>query len=231
MELLKGRLTRNGFKPILAHTDPAQPAGLSGSDFFDVEGSLTGEDLLGLVDATGVGILDVASGEAAAFAEFYERHDIGDLLAEAEATATLVIPVTMSSQSEKCLVRLAEALRADVDYVVVRAEGLGAAATGWAVPNAGRAMHHLDGLEVVLPPLPEALKNEEASGNGRLPQWLSGKAGLPRYLKSALHEWELNCDAAMDRAADFLQPPASMKAHSPSQMPVSSYRVPAEALV
>jgi hypothetical protein len=199
-EALHGLLKQKRVPHLLAHTDPDRQPGLSPSSYLDPAGGLAVEDFIALLDEAPVVVLDLTTGETEEFLSLYERSELADVLGEMDGALTLVLPATANTRSETTLLDVAEVFRDDADYIVLRGPDF----RNWALANAGRAMHHLGAVEIIVPPLPATVARFVAGGEALLPRLVSGRVSLPRADQGALHGWEIQYYTALEDASELL---------------------------
>ncbi len=211
LEVLQGVLRERSVPNLRLHTDASQPVGPGRSRFLDLSGGWLADDFIGWLDVSALVLLDVATGEGQEFLDFYAESELPEMLAEIDATVTLVTSVTDDVDSEHFLRAAAETLRDDAEYVVVR----GAAHVGWQSSACERAMHHLGAVEIGAPALPAWIA-EDLDGEGRhVFDLLSRRATLNRSVDAALRTWEADFAAELGAAAELLWPEGLDRSHSP----------------
>jgi hypothetical protein len=67
-------------------------------------------------------LLEIATGSADAFLEFYQRRELSDFLSELGVETTVVIPLNRDEESHEAVILVAEALAENVGYVLFHAQ-------------------------------------------------------------------------------------------------------------
>ena len=92
-------------------------------EFWDLEDQFDLSQLISAIDKNSAVILDVHSGGARNWGEFFEAEDLENLLAEIDAEMTLVIPDTRSERCNEEICDLTEIFADQADYVIARLPG------------------------------------------------------------------------------------------------------------
>lgn len=201
-EALQGLWQQRGMEHLRFHTAENQPRGPGESRAIQWRGQLSVDEMIGWLDTAPLVLVDVATGETDDVLGDVASEEWQEVLMEMSCSLTVLTSVTEHPQTEASLLKIAGQLRDDAEYVIVRPDR----SEGWRLPACQRAMHHLDGVEITLPPWPPAL---EAADGAPLPHVLSLLAHekqLPRMTQSWLRSWWLEYGVSLETAEQALWP-------------------------
>jgi hypothetical protein len=176
---------------------------------WNLDDELESGQLIGFLDQSDVTVIDVATGDGATLAEFFNESDMFDLLVEMEAELTLVIPVPNHVAISDEVVAIGEAFADNADYLIVRSplEFDEADNTCWVGSYGEKVMDYM-GAQVIEAPSVDVTMLNEIEGNHEmgLAEALADRSALPRYLRDALHSWELEFSESLAGAPELFIP-------------------------
>ena len=162
---------------------------------WNLEDELEPGSLISFLDQADVTVIDVATGDGGKLAEFFNEEDVFDLLLEMEAELTIVVPVPNHETISDEVVAIGEAFADNADYLIVRTpiEFDEADDSSWVGSYGEKVMNYMGAHVIEVPAMDITMMEEieESHGMG-LADALAKRAELPRYLRDALHAWELD---------------------------------------
>lgn len=223
-EAIQSLWQHRGLEHFRCHTADNQPAGPGVSRLINWRDQFSLDELIGWLEAAPLILLDAATGETDEVLADLASGEFLEVLMEMSCSLTIVTSVTAHRQTEAVLLKIAEQLRDDAEYVVVRSgSNEEPPSQGWQLPSCQRAMHHLDGVEITMPAWPQALKAMDGTELPHVLRLLAGEARLPRMVQSWLRSWWLECGENLGAAGHALWP-AGAEAASAKNAPGSAGR-------
>lgn len=214
-QVIHALLRRKGHASTLVVTDPETDTDTCGAEFLDLAEGITSSDIIGLLDRSGIAVLDVYSEGAAILGEFFQEEEIGTLLSEIEAELTVVVTANDEVEGFEGIVGVAEAFADDADWVVVRTPVAAELPGDLEGSEAGRALEYLGALHVDMPEVAaDTLSALEETGMS-LGEALGRRKELPRFVRHALQGWELAFCNELAEAEEFLMPGRGAATSSP----------------
>ena len=177
--------------------------------YWNLEDELEVGHLISFLDQSDVAVVDVATGDGATLAEFFNEEDVFDVLLEMEAELTLVVPVPNHVEISDEVVAIGEAFADNADYLIVRepVEFDEANDSSWVGTYGEKVMDYMGAHVVEAPAMDVTMLGEIEEGNGlSLANALADRSGLPRYLRDALHTWELEYSECLADAPELFIP-------------------------
>lgn len=184
-------------------------SGLGHPTYWNLDDELEIGNLISFVDQADVTVIDVATGDGATLAEFFNEEDVFDLLLELETELTIVIPAPNHSAISDEVVAIGEAFADNADYVMVRTpvEFDDADDSSWVGSYGEKVMDYMGAHVVEAPAMDVAMLSEiEESHTMGLAEALADRSGLPRYLRDSLHAWELEFSESLASAPELFIP-------------------------
>lgn len=215
-QVLHEYLERKGFNHLMVATDPDAGDALPDSQVIDIGDGLNTSDIIEMLDRGGIVLMDVATDCAGALADFCAEEEIGTLLAELEAELTIVLPLNRELEAFEPLIDVVETIADDADYVVVHTPTKTELQGDFENSELARALEHLGAIEVEMPRIEPGILNELENERGLpLAAALGDRKQLPRYLRDAIHAWELEFCSDLAEANDFILPGNGSATSSP----------------
>lgn len=180
--------------------------------YWNLEDELEVGHLISFLDQTAVTVIDVATGDGATLVEFFNEEDVFELLIEMEAELTVVIPAPNHESISDEVVAIGEAFADNADYLIVRepVEFDEADDSSWVGSYGEKVMDYMGAQVVEAPAMDVTMLAEIEEGNGMtLADSLADRSGLPRYLRDALHTWELEYSECLAGARELFIPEES----------------------
>jgi hypothetical protein len=177
--------------------------------YWNLDDELEPGQLVGFLDKSDVTVIDVATGDGATLAEFFNEEEVFDLLVEMEAELTLVIPTPNHAAISDEVVAIGEAFADNADYLIVRTpvEFDDADDSSWVGSYGEKVMDYMGAHVVEAPEVDLTMLNEiENNHEMGLAQALAGRSELPRYLRDSLHTWELEFSDSLAGAPELFIP-------------------------
>lgn len=183
-------------------------------DYWDFDEELEISQLIRSIDRNEVVILDVKSGGARIWADFFEENEVDTLLAEIDASMTLVVPCHDTPQCHNELIELAEIFSDSTDYVIPhfnypnhRSKNL-----TWEGSYVAKVTDYLGALHFEMPPLNSDLATALESHDLALSQSLTQLDQLPRFVEVAAMQWLEQVSKAILGTREYVLPKNS-KSH------------------
>lgn len=177
--------------------------------YWNLDDELEAGQLVSFLDQSDVTVIDVATGDGATLAEFFNEEEIFDLLVEMEAELTIVVPVPNHTAISDEVVAIGEAFADNADYLIVRTpvEFDDAGDSSWVGTYGEKVMNYMGAHIVSAPEMDVTMLDEiEKSHEMGLAEALADRSGLPRYLRDSLHSWELDFSEALTDAPELFIP-------------------------
>jgi len=166
-------------------------------EFWDLEDQFDLSQLISAIDKNSAVILDVHSGGARNWGEFFEAEDLENLLAEIDAEMTLVIPDTRSERCNEEICDLTEIFADQADYVIARLPGDVKNEVKWKGSLADKAE---------LPGISDDLRTALDNAGLDLVEALNQPAELPRFAEVQLSQWLERASSCLDGGSEYLVP-------------------------
>ena len=175
-------------------------------EFWDLEDQFDLSQLISAIDKNSAVILDVHSGGARNWGEFFEAEDLENLLAEIDAEMTLVIPDTRSERCNEEICDLTEIFADQADYVIARLPGDVKNEVKWKGSHADKAVRYLGASIVELPGISDDLRTALDNAGLDLVEALNQPAELPRFAEVQLSQWLERASSCLDGGSEYLVP-------------------------
>ncbi len=204
--VLEQHFERKDVKALAIYTDSA--AAPDETAYWDLDEDLDTERLMRAVDENDALILDISTGCGVGVADFFVDHNLHDELLEFDAELCVAIVANDTESAINGCVALGEGFSDNANYLLLRNPYCDESEKGgsWAGSYAEKVMSYLGAVEVEVPEFDPEMVGELYSRGMDLPSGLGARKELPRYLRDALHSWELAYADALDGAADLLLP-------------------------
>jgi len=201
-------LTNQGVKHMFITTDEQDMDDNFSGDYWDFDEQLEISQLIMAMDRNEVVLLDVRSGYARVWEEFFEKNEVDTVLSEIDASMTLVIPCHDSERCHNELVELAELFSDSADYVIPHfpiAAG-GTKEQGWKGSYAAKVTEYLGALHFKMPELSNELATALEAHELTLSQALTQLDQLPRFLEVAAMQWVEQMSKAINGTGEYVLP-------------------------
>ena len=196
-------------KKIEYLTVSTEETSLGHPTYWNLDDELEAGHLISFLDQSDVTVIDVASGDGATLAEFFNEEEVFDLLVEMEAELTIVVPTPNHTAISNEVVAIGEAFADNADYLVVRTpvDFDGADDSAWAGTYGEKVMNYMGAHIVTAPAMDVTMLSEIEENHGvGLAEALANRSELPRYLRDSLHSWELEFSEALTGAPELFIP-------------------------
>jgi hypothetical protein len=175
-------------------------------EFWDLEDQFEVSQLIGAIDSHSAVILDVHSGGARNWGDFFEAEDLENLLAELDAEMTLVIPDTRSERCNEEICDLTEIFADQADYVVAHLPGDARNEVKWKGSLADKAIRYIGAGTVDIPGISEDLRTALDNAGMDFAGALNNPSELPRFAEVQLTQWIDRASSALAAGSEFLIP-------------------------
>jgi hypothetical protein len=175
-------------------------------EFWDLEDQFDVSQLIGAIDSHSAVILDVHSGGARNWGDFFEAEDLENLLAELDAETTLVIPDTRSERCNEEICDLTEIFADQADYVVAHLPGDPRNEVKWKGSLADKAIRYIGAGTVDIPGISDDLRTALDNAGIDFAEALNNPAALPRFAEVKLSQWLERASSCLDVANEYLIP-------------------------
>ncbi len=207
-------LTNQDVKHLFITTDEQDMDDSFCGDYWDFDEDLDISQLILAIDRNDVVLLDLRSGSARLWYEFFAQNEVDTLLAEIDATMTLVIPCHDSERCHEELVELAELFSDSTDYVIphfpMPAER--SKKQAWKGSYAAKVTDYLGALHFEMPELGKELATALESHDLTLSQALTQLDELPRFVEVAVMQWLEEISKAINGTGEYVLP------HQPTKL-------------
>lgn len=176
--------------------------------FWDLDDDLNPQRLMTWVEENDVTILDISSGSSTLIADLFADHDLFEQLLELDAELCIAVTTNDTKAAIAGSVALGEGFSDNANYILLRNPYCdpSEAAGDWSDSYGEKVMHYLGALEIDVPEFDPGMAAELDSHGLSLPAALRARKELPRFLRDALHTWELSYAGALDEADELLLP-------------------------
>lgn len=206
---LSHHLKAEEVKHLLVTSDEMDMTDSFPGEFWDLEDQFEVSQLIAAIDRHDAVILDVHSGAARNWGDFFESEDLENLLAEIDAETTLVIPDTRTERCNEEICDLAEIFSDQADYLVVHLPGDKRSEIKWKGSPAEKAIRYLGASEVEMPGLSDSLLTALENAGADLPEALNNPSLLPRFAEVQVMQWLERASSSLAAGNEQLLPDAS----------------------
>jgi len=175
-------------------------------EFWDLEDQFDVSQLIGAIDSHSAVILDVHSGGARNWGDFFEAEDLENLLAELDAETTLIIPDTRSERCNEEICDLTEIFADQADYVVAHLPGDPRNEVKWKGSLADKAIRYIGAGTVDIPGISDDLRTALNNAGIDFAEALNNPSALPRFAEVQLSQWLERASSCLDVANEYLIP-------------------------
>jgi hypothetical protein len=175
-------------------------------EFWDLEDQFDVSQLIGAIDSHSAVILDVHSGGARNWGDFFEAEDLENLLAELDAEMTLVIPDTRSERCNEEICDLTEIFADQADYVIAHLPGDPRNEVKWKGSLADKAIRYLGAGTVDLPGISDDLRTALDNAGIDFTEALNNPSELPRFAEVQLTQWIDRASSGLSGGNEYLIP-------------------------
>ena len=179
-------------------------------EFWDLEDQFDVSQLIGAIDKHSAIILDVHTGGARNWGDFFEAEDLENLLAELDAEMTLVIPDTRSERCNEEICDLTEIFADQADYVVVHLPGDPRNEVKWKGSLADKAIRYLGAGTVEIPGISDDLRTVLDNAGMEFTEALNNPSELPRFAEVQLSQWLERASATLSGGNEYLIPDSAI---------------------
>jgi hypothetical protein len=184
-------------------------SGLGHPTYWNLDDELEIGNLVSFLEQADVTVIDVATGDGATLAEFFNEEEVFELLLELETELTIVVPTPNHAAISDEVVAIGEAFADNADYVIVRTpvEFDAADDTSWVGSYGEKVMDYMGAYVVEAPAMDVTMLNEiEENHEMGLAEALADRSNLPRYVRDSLHGWELDFSESLASAPELFIP-------------------------
>jgi hypothetical protein len=206
VRVLEQHYERKGIETRTLYTDAdASPDEIA---FWDLEEDPSPQRIMKWVDENDVTILDISSGSSTIISDLFADNELYDELLEFDAELCIAATANDTESAIAGCVALGEGFSDNANYLLLRnsycneAENMGA----WAGSYGEKVMRYLGALEIKVPEFDPGMAAELDAQGMDLAAGLSARKELPRYLRDALHAWEISYSGSLDEADEVLLP-------------------------
>ena len=161
--------------------------------FWDLEEYPEPKHLLRSLDAKDAVVLAVATGQAGIIADLFNEYDVIDSILEFDAELCVAIPINGTESAANGAALLGETFADNADYLLLAAPFApeDEAEIDWEGSYGERVMNYLGAAYVPVPEFDPGMAAELANHGMDLSTSLTRRKELPRFLRDAVHSWEL----------------------------------------
>lgn len=201
-------LANQGVKHMFITTDEQDVDDDFDGEYWDFDEPLEISQLIMAIDRNDVVLLDVGSGHARNWNEFLVDNEVDTLLAEIDASLTLVIPCQNSDSCHNELVELTELFSDSSDYVIPHFPLLsdGDSPVDWKGSYAEKVTEYMGAMHFEMPSPTKELATALDSHGLNLVESLSQLDQLPRFLEVALMQWLEQISKAVNGTGEYVLP-------------------------
>ena len=225
-------LTNQDIKHLFITTDEQDMNDDFEGDYWDFDEDLEISQLIMAIDRNDVVLLDVSSGYARVWNDFFTQNEIDTVLAEIDASMTLVIPCHDSERCHTELVELAELFSDSTDYVIPHfpCPAGGGKEQGWKGSYAAKVTEYLGALHFEMPEISKELATALEAHGLSLSQALTQLDQVPRFLEVAAMQWLEQISKAINGTGEYGLPKKPVKtkktkAKKPAKTPKARRKV------
>lgn len=175
-------------------------------EFWDLEDQFDVSQLIGAIDSFSAVILDVHTGGARNWGDFFEAEDLENLLAELDAEMTLVIPDTRSERCNEEICDLTEIFADQADYVIAHLPGDPRNEVKWKGSLADKAIRYLGAGTVDIPGISDDLRTALDNAGMEFTEALNNPSELPRFAEVQLSQWLERASSCLSGGNEYLIP-------------------------
>lgn len=175
-------------------------------EFWDLEDQFDVSQIIGAIDSYGAVILDVHTGGARNWGDFFEAEDLENLLAELDTEMTLVIPDTRSERCNEEICDLTEIFSDQADYVVAHLPGDARNEVKWKGSLADKAIRYLGAGTVEIPGISDDLRTALDNAGMDFTEALNNPSVLPRFAEVQLSQWLERASSCLSAGNEYLIP-------------------------
>lgn len=201
-------LVNQEVKHLFITTDSRDMDDNFAGDYWDFDEQLEVSQLIMAIDRNDVVLLDVNSGSARTWAEFFTDNELETVLSEIDASMTLVIPCHNSEPCHTELVELAELFSDSADYVIPHfpLPAAGGTKQAWKGSYAAKVTDFLGALHFDMPEINKELATALESHGLSLSQSLCQLDQLPRFVEVAVMQWLEQIAKAINSTGEYVLP-------------------------
>ncbi len=200
-------LNKQGIRHLFITTDPKDVDDNFTGDYWDFDEPLEVSQLIMAIDRNDVVLLDVNSGAARTWADFFIDNELETVLSEIDASMTLVIPCHNSELCHSELVELAELFSDSADYVIPHFPlPSGGTHRPWTGSYAAKVTDFLGALHFDMPEINKELTTVLDTHGLSLSQSLCQLDQLPRFVEVATMQWLEQIAKAIDSTGEYVLP-------------------------
>ncbi len=175
-------------------------------EFWDLEDQFDVSLLIGAIDSHSAVILDVHSGGARNWGDFFETEDLENLLAELDAEMTLVIPDTRSERCNEEICDLTEIFADQADYLIAHLPGDPRNEVKWKGSLADKAIRYIGAGTVDIPGISDDLRTALDNAGIDFVEALNNPSVLPRFAEVQLSQWIERASSCLFAGNEYLVP-------------------------
>ncbi len=175
-------------------------------EFWDLEDQFDVSQLISAIDSNNAVVLDVHSGGARNWGDFFEAEDLENLLAELDAEMTVVIPDTRSERCNEEICDLTEIFADQADYLIAHLPGDPKNEVKWKGSLADKAIRYIGATDVEIPGLSDDLRTALGNADIEFVEALNDPSALPRFAEVQLSQWIERASASLAAGNEFLIP-------------------------
>ncbi len=175
-------------------------------EFWDLEDQFDVSQLIAAIDSNSAVILDVHSGGARNWGDFFEAEDLENLLAELDAEMTVVIPDTRSERCNEEICDLTEIFADQADYLIAHLPGDSKNEIKWKGSLADKAIRYIGATDVEIPGLSDDLRTALENADIEFVEALNDPSALPRFAEVQLSQWIERASASLAAGNEYLIP-------------------------
>lgn len=175
-------------------------------EFWDLEDQFDVSQLIAAIDSNNAVILDVHSGGARNWGDFFEAEDLENLLAELDAEMTVVIPDTRSERCNEEICDLTEIFADQADYLIAHLPGDAKNEIKWKGSLADKAIRYIGATDVEIPGLSDDLHTALENADIEFVEALNDPSALPRFAEVQLSQWIDRASSSLAAGNEYLIP-------------------------
>ncbi len=208
--LIHGILQRKGTRHTMVMTSPEQELPVA-TRLLDAEEGFTPQEMVDCVDHTDVVVADVSTGAAINFEKHFFRPRLDEALDEIECGVTVVLPVCDDAIVLHEAIERARVWNKCAEILVVHLSLLADEPMVYQGSAAQKFFTQIGAAEVHLPCVKEAIIDEIDAVDMDVSLALMQRQHLSRFVRNALHAWEIKCAELIRNAAEPLLIPVASR--------------------
>lgn len=173
-------------------------------EYWDLDEAMSAGPVIESIEENDAVVVDVHTGGARNWADFCDKMEFDNVLADLGAEMTLVVPNTGGQRCNEEIIDIVDLFSDSADYVIAHTGMDERDEIEWKGSDAAKATRSLGSMDVEFPAVSDELEAAMSSAGQDLCEALSMSEELPRFAEVQIAQWLEEVSSRLEVASEYI---------------------------